>query len=241
MRNPARLGLLLVSALLLCACDARLFQSKSRVRFPGKLVRPARPSARANNAHMIPKYIRTTAKLAGLDVLTILGNYICTLAAPLAVYSGNQYTRGYVALSIFATEFHPGDDYNVALISQFANADRVPPDNGTILRYQIKNVTDNSSLVHDLSSIGYQDVSDTVNGAIKYVLTFAPFLSGVLPSTDLYRYVAATSWTHTKDMQRTDGPGTYTDLVTDMIQNPTNYYARLAAGGNEAVGTFYTQ
>ena len=105
----------------------------------------------------------------------------------------------------------------------------------------MKNVTDNSTLVHDFSGIGYQDVSDTVNGAINYVLTFAPFLSGVLPSTDLYRYVAATAWTHTKDMQRTDGPGTYTDLVTDMIQNPTNYYARLGAGGNQAVGTFYTQ
>ena len=57
--------------------DARLFQTKNRVRFPGKLLRHVRPSARANNAHKIPKYIRTTAKLAGLDVLTLLGNYIC--------------------------------------------------------------------------------------------------------------------------------------------------------------------
>ena len=43
-----------------------------------------------------------------------------------------------------STEFHPGEDYNVALVSQFANADPAPPDNSTLLRYQVKSMTGSS-------------------------------------------------------------------------------------------------
>lgn len=119
--------------------------------------------------------------------------------------------------------------YNVAVVSSFSSPTPNPPDSGSIAS------SSDSALTVDLSNLPYVNVTKVFDLAIDVVLQQFPFLAGFIPQN--YHYAGGTVWFKT-DGRSLSGGSTYSDLITDLVNNASNYSGSLMQGDNVVSGTF---